>query len=105
VVGSLVWARANFEPGNVLPNSTNNIIDVMLISPRRDRAALNRSSPDFPPNGLVFDATLLERYKVTNFGCNPLGASAISTLYNESNVAYRFPIVKPHALELVGHIG
>jgi len=26
---------------------------------------------------------LLERYKITNFGCNLLGASTISTLYNE----------------------
>jgi hypothetical protein len=42
VVGSLVWARDGFEPGNVLPNSTNAIIDVMLISARRDHAALNR---------------------------------------------------------------
>ena len=52
-------------------------LDVGLQAPRRDRAALNRSLPNLPsvfPQWPYVGAALLERYNVSNFGCNLLGS-------------------------------
>ena len=44
-VGFAVRARADREPGNMLPSSTHTETSAVLISPRRASVALNRSVP------------------------------------------------------------